>query len=289
MPTKTTTKTASKPALPDWQSELSEELAKQEQRSRAAMGILLGAADGSELTAEELAFLRAAGVDDSARRREVNKMQRVIALYRSAGSSAQRKAAADRLASVEADLGPIVAKAQSEIDRLQGEINKAQRDLDAARLEADRRSSAAVALTGESLLPEFVRGQLSDIAKAQSGCDASAVIRETETRLKMIAGVLKLSDAEQMKLHAQAQQTQGRDLFTRQGDGGKMINPKVCPMKWAAYVADLRNEVPVLESQLAAADKQLDCFRRESADLREFWLSKEIEQQLMDLEVLPNG
>jgi molecular chaperone DnaK len=54
-------------------------------------------------------------------------------------------------------------------------------------------------------------------------------------------------------------------------------------------MADLRNEVPVLESQLSAADKQLDCFRRESAELRAFWLSVEIEQQLMDLEVLPNG
>ena len=283
------TKKSEKPALPNWQDELSEELAKQEQRSRAAMGILLNAADGSELTAEELAFLRAAGIDDSTRRRELTKMQRVIALYRSAGSSAQRKAAADRLASVEADLGPIVAKAQAEIDRLQGEILKAQRDLDAARLESDRRSSAAVALTGESLLPEFLRGELSDIDKAKSSCDASTVVRETETRLKMIGAVLKLSDAEQMKLHAQAQQTQGRDLFTREGDGGKMINPKVCPMKWAAYVGDLRAEVPVLESQLSEADKQLDCFRRESAELREFWLSKEIESQLQDLEVIANG
>jgi hypothetical protein len=287
MATKTTNK--GKAVLPDWQSELSEELAKQEQRSRAAMGILLNAADGSELTAEELAFLRAAGVDDSARRREVNKMTRVIALYRSAGSSAERKAAADRLASVEADLGPIVAKAQAEIDRLQGEILKAQRDLDAARLESDRRSSAAVALTGESLLPEWVRGQLSDIDKAQSGCEASTVVRETEDRLKMIGAVLKLSDVEQMKLHAQAQQTQGRDLFTREGDNGKLVNPKVCPMKWAAYTADLRNEVPALETLLAEADKQLDCFRRESADLREFWLSPEIESQLQDMEVIANG
>jgi hypothetical protein len=146
-----------------------------------------------------------------------------------------------------------------------------------------------VALTGESLLPEFLRGQLNDIDKAKSSCDASTVVRETETRLKMIAGVLKLSDAEQMKLHAQAQQTQGRDLFTREGDGGKMINPKVDPTKWAAYVDGLRGEVPVLESQLAAADKQLDCFRRESADLRGFWLSAEIEQQLMDMEVIANG
>jgi hypothetical protein len=101
--------------------------------------------------------------------------------------------------------------------------------------------------------------------------------------------VLKLSDAEQMKLHAQAQQTQGRDLFTREGNSGKLVNPKVDPIKWAAYVGDLRGEVPVLESQLAAADKQLDCFRRESAELREFWLSKEIESQLQDMEVIANG
>ncbi len=284
-----TTKTKAKPVMPDWQDELSEELAKQEQRSRAAMGILLAAADGSELTAEELAFLRAAGVDDSTRRRELNKMVRVVTLYRSAGTSAQRKAASDRLASVEAQLGPIVAKAQSEIDRLQGEIAKAQKDLEAARLESDRRSSAAVALTGESLLPEFVRGQLNDIAKAQSSCEAAAVVREAETRLKMIAGVLKLSDVDGMKLHAQSQQIAGRDLFTNVGDRGQIVNPKVCPMKWAQYIADLRNEVPTLEAELAAADKQLDCFRREAADLREFWLSKDVESQLVDMEVLPNG
>ena len=277
------------PVVPNWQDELSEELAKQEQRSRAAMGILLAAADGSELTAEELAFLRAAGVDDSTRRRELNKMVRVVTLYRSAGTSAQRKAAADRLASVESQLGPIVAKAEAEIARLQGEIAKAQKDLDVARLESDRRSSAAVALTGESLLPEFVRGQLNDIAKAESSCEAAAVVREAETRLKMIAGVLTLADVDQMKWHATAQQIAGRDLFTNVGDRGQIVNPKVCPMKWSAYIADLKAEVPTLEAELAAADKQLDCFRRESADLREFWLSKDVESQLQDMEVLPNG
>ena len=105
----------------------------------------------------------------------------------------------------------------------------------------------------------------------------------------MIAGVLKLSDVEQMKLHAQGQQYEGRDLFTNVGDGGKIVNPKVCPMKWAGYIAELKAEVPTLEAELAAADKQLDCFRREAADLREFWLSKDVESQLQDMEVLPNG
>lgn len=284
MPTKT--KTKERPPMPDWQTEMSEELYRQEQRSRAAMALLLSAADGAELTSEELAFLRAAGIDDATRRREVARLTRVVKLYQAAGTSAQRKAAADRLALVQAELGPIVAKAQAEIDRLQGEIRKAESDLLAAKAEAERRDNAAQQLTSESVLPEFVRGQLKDNHKAESDCEASRTVRETEQRLKVIAGVLKLTDADGMKLHAQAQQMAGRDLFTRTGDGGAMINPKVCPMKWAEYLAQLREEVPGLEAQLAAANKELEIFRREAQQLREFWLTPEIEEQLEQMGVL---
>jgi hypothetical protein len=88
-----------------------------------------------------------------------------------------------------------------------------------------------------------------------------------------------------MKWHAQAQQIAGRDLFTTVGDRGQIVNPKVCPMKWAAYVAELRAEVPVLEAELAAADKELEVFRLEAQQLRAFYLSPEFESQLEQMEV----
>lgn len=283
--TKAKAKTSDRPALSDWQTQLSEELSRQEDRNRAAMNLLLIQADGNELSSEEIAFVRAVGVTDEVRRREVNKLTRVLKLYSKSGTAKERKELAVRLAAMESQLQPVISKAEAEVARLQNEVAKARADLEAARLEADRRESAAASMTEDSLLPEFVRQQLSDIHKAQSACEASRIVRETETRLKMIAGVLKLSDVEAMKLHAQGQQIAGRDLFTTVGDRGQIVNPKVDALKWAAYVAELRAEVPVLEAEMAAADKELEVFRLEAQQLRAFYLSPEFESQLEQMEV----
>jgi hypothetical protein len=76
-------------------------------------------------------------------------------------------------------------------------------------------------------------------------------------------------------------------LTTDQGADGKMIRLRINPVAWSAYLVSLSNEKPGLEARAAELNQELDLFRREAADLRGFWLSSEIEEQLQNLEVLP--
>lgn len=284
-----TTKSKAKTVtLPDWQSELSEELDRADQRRRAAWSLMLTAADGSELSREDLDFLRVVGIDDSTRRREIGRLGRVLAAYRKAGTKAQRDAAAEQLQALETDIGSRVQQMTDEIARLQAEVENANTLLGKVRAVVQRQAAAVEELQAEGMLPDYVQGQLADIRKAENDCESARVIREAEARKRMIEGVLKLSDEKQMTLHAASVKTfDGEPLIANKSSDGRMITPRVNLAVWPRYVESLRAELPVLDAAIAEANKQLDVFRREAADLRAYWLTTEVEEQLQQMEVLP--
>lgn len=283
MPTKKAT-----PVVPDWQDELNEELDRADQRRRAAMAIMLSAADGSELSREQLEFLRAVGFDDQQRRRELAKMSRMIQLYRTCGMSAEREAAAAELAEVEDQLVGEIQRLEGERDRLAAEAVNARELLSTKRSKVAQQQAAAAELTNNSVLPQWVIDQLSDLEKLMDNSEAAAELREVESRLKMIANVPNITDAESMMHHAKAVKLSGGPVLTvNQSSDGKQIQPRINPAAWASYLASLAAEKPSLEARAAELNKELDVFRREAAALRGFWLSPEIEEQLKSLEVLP--
>lgn len=277
----TKTKTATKPALPDWQSEIAEELEKQDQRRRAAYGILFRYADGEEPTREELAFLKAAGFDDATRRREQSRFNRALLLLRKAGTRAERDATAAKLAELDSALSGKVDQLQAEIDRLTAERDNAQRHLTATRADANQRQAAVDQLRMDGLLPEFVRGQMADLRKTAANSEPARTEREAETRINVIQGVLAITDKTQRELHAQGNRlSDGTPLLLQVGKGaGREVNFAA----WAKYLDELRAELPVREAELEAARKELAYFTKEEQQLRDFWLSDEIESMVSEL------
>jgi hypothetical protein len=276
------------PVVPDWQSELSEELDRADQRRRAAWSIMLTAADGDELSREQLEFLRAVGIDDSTRRREIHKMSRVLSAYRKCGTRAQREAAAAELAEVEEQLVGEIKRLEDHRDRLAAEAVNARELLSTKRAKVAQQTAAAAELTSDSVLPQWVLGSLSDLEKLMSSSEAACELREIEARLKLIESVPKISDQDAQLHHAHAVKLNGGPVLTTdQGADGKMIRLRINPVAWSAYLVSLSNEKPGLEARAAELNQELDLFRREAADLRGFWLSSEIEEQLQNLEVLP--
>lgn len=264
---------------PDTESQVLDELYRAEQRTRAALSLILGSAAGLDLTREELQFCRAAGLDDAARLREHHRAARAIALYRQCGSDAQRVESRDRLTDLEISLEPRLAQIRAEIETLTAEAELAARRLNEARADVERREAAVVGLRADDILPRFVVDRLADVRKLESNCPAAAVVREAETRKKMIAAVLKLSDVDQMKLHAQGLRISGGpDLLVAERGV-----PAVDNGKWATYCADLQAELPRLESDLASARAELSVFKSEAAALRNYWLEPEQSQQLEEV------
>jgi chromosome segregation ATPase len=284
MPTKTTTKTASKPALPDWQSEISEELERADQRRRAAYGILFRAAGGDDLTREEIEFLKVCGFDDSARRREQPKFSRALALLQKAGTKAQREEAAAKLAQRETELTATIGGLQVEIDRLTSELTKANQQLSAVRSDVSQRAAAVEQLQSDGNLPEYVKAQLAELRKTAANSQPAAAEREAETRVRCIKAVLALTDDSQRMLHAQTARLQdGTPLVTSRVDG-KVVNPRIDLSAWARYLEELRAELPQREQELESARKELKYFDREERELREFWLQPEIEAMVLEME-----
>lgn len=282
----TTTK-APKPALPDWQAELSDELDRADSRQRACYAILLNAASGDELTREELNFLRVNGFDDRTRHREIGKLGRMLDQYRTAGTEQQREAAAENLQTVEAELVPAVEQMKAEVERLQREIDRAEQQVQQARGEVQRRAAAVEQLQSDELLPQFVLDQLAEVRRAESATEAAAIIREGEARGRLIETVLKITDERQKLQHAKAvKHFNGEPLLTGLEPQNGMITPRLNQPVWQRYLAALQAELPSLVEAMAAADRQLEPFRREAAELRRYWLQPSVQEQLEQMEVL---
>jgi hypothetical protein len=280
----TTTTKKGKTVLPDWETELTEQLERADQRRRAAYALMLRFAAGEEPTAEELQFLRHCGFDDSARRREEHRFARALALLRQAGTRAEREAAAAQLAGREADLTAAIARLTAEIDRLVSERTNAEADLHRVRANVARREAAVAALQAESILPEHICGQLRDIRKAESGSLPARAEREAESRIKTIRGVLALTDNQRMLLHADAvRRDGGPDMVVRQSSDRMAITPRINPTLWAEYLERLRTELPDRERELDEARRELTLFSREGEDLRNFWLSEEVESMVLEI------
>jgi vacuolar-type H+-ATPase subunit I/STV1 len=282
MATKTTNK--GKAVLPDWQQEISEELDRADQRRRAAYAIMFRAAGGDELTREEIAFLNVTGFDEVTRRREQPKFSRALALLKKAGPKAEREAAAAQLAEREASLSATIGGLQTEIDRLTSELSKANSQLTAVRSNAQSREAAVAELRADAALPTFIRSQLDELRKAQSASEPARAEREAESRIRTIQSVMAISDNRQRELHAASVKlSDGTPLLINSIKDGKLFSPEVNPTSWARYLVELQEELPLREAELAAARKEMEYFANEGDDLRDYWLSPEIEQQVLEM------
>jgi chromosome segregation ATPase len=188
------------------------------------------------------------------------------------------------LAQRETELTTTIGGLQVEIDRLTSELTKANQQLSAVRSDVSQRNAAVEQLQSDGNLPEYVKAQLAELRKTAANSQPAAAEREAETRVRCIKAVLALTDDSQRMLHAQTARLQdGTPLVTSRVDG-KVVNPRIDLSAWARYLEELRAELPQREQELEAARRELSYFDGEEQQLREFWLSEEIEAMVLEME-----
>ena len=269
----TKTKQTSKPPV-SWENDLAAEMAQFDQRQRACLRILADMARGEEVSEDEKNYLRFAGYSEPDIRRELGRMGRALNQLGIAGTAEDRRIAAERLGMLEDETAGTIGAMKAERDRLDAEIASAEKRLTEARSEVDRRQSAVEQLRSEQLLPKHIANSLAAVRKRKNDSAPAKVAREAETRLQNIQAILKLSDRDGILRHCEALiMSNGPNLLVTKNENS-VISKNVDGAKWSQYFADLREEIPQREAELAAAAEELKFFDEESTAVADFYLNE---------------
>ena len=263
-----------KAMTPGYVEELAERLIMSHE---AADKILMGIAQGSELTGAQITLLRSIGIDNAfAIQRQVDRLRAIIGLQAVAGTAADRAALANGVAAAEAardeELPAIRAELEDTVQRLQARIDALESavTLPSGRLEVMQ--TACERLRTPHLLPEFIRDRF-DVLEHSTQAQFAA-LREAASTVANRTAVIELLRKTEPFLHSRNEIPHSSDIarFISQRDLWADVHSRsidtalftalkaACERELAAAQVIVARDAPERAGRLAEIDATKDYY-----------------------------